>query len=1077
MHHGGVQGLDPLVQRYLVDGDEAAIETVVARTRSRLRRIAARIAGKDSAEDCVQTAYLSLLHKRGAGLDAPAWPWLVTAVVRLAYRRKAQARRQVEIAQRLGTPTDPEDPHDPLGTAIRKEQAQNLRARIAELRPSYRDVLVLRDLRGLCGAETAALLDITEANVRKRHERARAALRSKLHPRVASVALWLVPGEIMLRKIAVVAVLVLAVAGGGYLWHARRSDRAAERSDRHVSVAENQRKGKRTDGDVSARDSAPPPLRVPDGPHVTGRVLSPSGEPVAGARVVVSAKDIAVRMLPSPSADGLLTDALGRFVAPLSDDADTFTLFASADGFGPGRKRPVHAGDVVDVLLRPDARLTGIVMDLERTPVSGARVTWVGQFDGVVVEREAVTDAEGRYKLRGLPSPAEFEYRRGNRNPMAYVRAEGFAPLIAELGEPGGERHLIVERGYELTVRVIDVGQNPVSGARVSLRTIDRWPSRWYAVAGSLPSPHHLVDLMAGTTGVDGVVVFAQAPAVGLHDLEAPSGFQPGRMLLVVDVRAEGFVHATPTTRQFVSPAIAPPSAMGPPAGGRKLTEVVTLLKAGTVTGRLVDETGQPVANTRVVAHPVGRQFFSQFRREWPEGRTDADGHFAIDGVPESRVMLFIDRPVDTAVISVSSWDAGRLVVQRSDTPVVWFHVVDESGNPIEGASIDSTVSGGSGGPVTGADGRVRMRYVATIKKKRVVVRAKGYAQTLTDEFEPRPGDGTIVRVTLKRGGKVSGTVRWAEGKPAEGAWVHVFDAATDPQKAFGQWPPPGARYGMARVGADGSFEIADVPPGPYHYRAGWYEFPGTMTQRTIENTADTTVDLRFERDYEPAPIASIQGVLIDKTTGLRIPVAQITCVMNRGFYRARFLEPGRFRYAPVAPGTYHLTIRAAGFPIARHEVTVKGRDEAVKIRVELGRGGSVEGTVRIAGTLAENCSINIGGKTVRSGKQGRYRIDNVPPGIHEPTFFLGRAAAGFPKVEVREGSVATLHINTVRAGELKFRKQRRNVELRDAAGGVLSTRKYARGSWWIPPGKYRLATGDWSVEVEVSAGGQVLVD
>ena len=61
MHYPGVVTLEELVDRYLVHGDESAIEQVVRRTQPRLLRTARRIWPAD-ADDCVQTAYLSLMH-------------------------------------------------------------------------------------------------------------------------------------------------------------------------------------------------------------------------------------------------------------------------------------------------------------------------------------------------------------------------------------------------------------------------------------------------------------------------------------------------------------------------------------------------------------------------------------------------------------------------------------------------------------------------------------------------------------------------------------------------------------------------------------------------------------------------------------------------------------------------------------------------------------------------------------------------------------------------------------------------------------------------------------------------------
>src|SRR5262245_28229532 len=87
--------------RYLLHGDEAGMEEGVARTRPGLLGASARSGSPSDAYDACQQAYLSLVRRRGTLLDAPVLPWLLTATIRCAYRRKALARRESALAERL----------------------------------------------------------------------------------------------------------------------------------------------------------------------------------------------------------------------------------------------------------------------------------------------------------------------------------------------------------------------------------------------------------------------------------------------------------------------------------------------------------------------------------------------------------------------------------------------------------------------------------------------------------------------------------------------------------------------------------------------------------------------------------------------------------------------------------------------------------------------------------------------------------------------------------------------------------------------------------------------------------------
>jgi RNA polymerase sigma factor (sigma-70 family) len=187
-----VPTIDPLeepVRRFLLTGDEEALDLVVRETRLRLLAAARRIGAPQDAEDSVQAAYLSLVRKRGEALGAPVFPWLLTAVIRTAYRRKALARREEAVARRLARPLDGPSP---FTLAAGEEVRERVARAVERLPPAYRDPVVLHYLAGLPTKETAGLLDLPEATVRTRLRRARLLLRSRV-PAGLLHGLFLVP--------------------------------------------------------------------------------------------------------------------------------------------------------------------------------------------------------------------------------------------------------------------------------------------------------------------------------------------------------------------------------------------------------------------------------------------------------------------------------------------------------------------------------------------------------------------------------------------------------------------------------------------------------------------------------------------------------------------------------------------------------------------------------------------------------------------------------------------------------------------------------------------------------------------
>ncbi|HVP42815.1 MAG TPA: sigma-70 family RNA polymerase sigma factor [Terriglobales bacterium] len=143
---------------------------------------------EDVAQEAMLKAFRSLSAFRG---DARFQHWLVKIAfneARMRYRK-----RQGEKLQSLDDSGDDQD-YVPLQIADwrelppevleRKEIREEIQNAIARLSDKYREVLVLRDIEELSIAETAQILDITEATVKVRLFRARLKLRDQLVERL-----------------------------------------------------------------------------------------------------------------------------------------------------------------------------------------------------------------------------------------------------------------------------------------------------------------------------------------------------------------------------------------------------------------------------------------------------------------------------------------------------------------------------------------------------------------------------------------------------------------------------------------------------------------------------------------------------------------------------------------------------------------------------------------------------------------------------------------------------------------------------------------------------------------------------
>lgn len=163
------------------DGDRAALETVLARSRQDLRRYAEYHCSINDVEDAVQESLLLVSRRIGSLRAVEAWTsWLFRIVKRECNRLKRAMRRVV-----LQSVVDEiEGPHHPPPSGIVGDVA----AALAALPAHYREIVLLRDLEGLTIAEIAAQLSLHPEAAKARLHRARSLARQYLSPEPGVVA-------------------------------------------------------------------------------------------------------------------------------------------------------------------------------------------------------------------------------------------------------------------------------------------------------------------------------------------------------------------------------------------------------------------------------------------------------------------------------------------------------------------------------------------------------------------------------------------------------------------------------------------------------------------------------------------------------------------------------------------------------------------------------------------------------------------------------------------------------------------------------------------------------------------------
>jgi RNA polymerase sigma-70 factor (ECF subfamily) len=156
-----------------MDADLRTLEELIVALRPRLHRYCARMVGSAfEGEDVVQDALASAVAAWSAQIERPE-NWLF----RIAHNAALDALRRRRRLARFEADADPASIADPGEGAEARVSAQASLAALQALTPIERSCVVLCDVLGYAGDETAAILSVSIASVKAALHRGRAHLR------------------------------------------------------------------------------------------------------------------------------------------------------------------------------------------------------------------------------------------------------------------------------------------------------------------------------------------------------------------------------------------------------------------------------------------------------------------------------------------------------------------------------------------------------------------------------------------------------------------------------------------------------------------------------------------------------------------------------------------------------------------------------------------------------------------------------------------------------------------------------------------------------------------------------------
>lgn len=180
----------------ILQGEKPLYEIIVRRFNPYLYKIGRSYNySHEDTQDLMQDSYIDAFRSLSQfGQRSNFKTWLIRIMLNNCYRKKQKFSYKNEFANETIneniTPMFTHSNNDTHKQIHSRELGQIIETSLAEIPEDYRMVFSLREINGLSVAETAELLEISEANVKVRLNRAKSMLRKEIEKSYASEELF-----------------------------------------------------------------------------------------------------------------------------------------------------------------------------------------------------------------------------------------------------------------------------------------------------------------------------------------------------------------------------------------------------------------------------------------------------------------------------------------------------------------------------------------------------------------------------------------------------------------------------------------------------------------------------------------------------------------------------------------------------------------------------------------------------------------------------------------------------------------------------------------------------------------------
>lgn len=730
-------------------------------------------------------------------------------------------------------------------------------------------------------------------------------------------------------------------------------------------------------------------LLIP-GVELRGVVRGPKG-PISGATVRTTQRvlrtDAAGEFVDSgasPSTERVLVQAPGHVAAArvveTKDGSDVVSIVFELEGAGAVegvvRNKAGKAIPGATLRLNVDVNPMDFMQLMNRN----------GNRDVEAPAPTAVTDADGRYRLDGIPvgtaqivaaAPDYIEARRSG------------IEIQVDRTEQGVDFELSGESSLVGVVR--DDRGTPLAGAQIRV---------------ALPAPEGATGMAAMMAQFSARTVSSVSRGDGSYTVE---GLPPGT--LTVTAKAPGYKSSRIELQMSAESRMEHDFALDP---GLRLAGIV-IGPDGTPIADADVEIDWPDVDENPMAAAMAA--FAGFNGDSEttsneEGKWTAigleDGPYRIQASAEGFLPATVDDiEVGTEEVVLQLRAAASIagvVLQQDGGEVVPSAEVLRTGGP-GGGGMMAMFTGGSESEPVEADGTFLIQGLEP-GRYTFWARAKGFAEGEKVKVELAEGQNlTDVRLVLPPGHDLRGrVVRKGSGEPVGGALVYVNlgqGMMANVMDAMGAETAPPESVNT-RTDAEGYFLLEGLTPGKRSVVAR-----ATGLARTTVSHDITSGDLTIELGVG----GTLRGTVLDADgnpqSGAQVMLMQGMMSMSG---QATTGADGSYEMTTITPGRYTVMLLDPSSPMgmgASKAVTIADDQVVVQDFGKKAGGRAVGGAVMRDGAPASGLTVVLMGgpggmKMSQTGGDGRFRFDDLEPGTYQVMVQSGPMSGGTASAEVK---------------------------------------------------------------------------